>query len=113
MIEVSSGSMRGLLRPRSSKQALGQAVTGTQPKIHSLIGILSGGRQMARSAAQTRQRILDAAYGLFWRNGFVRASIDDIAARARITKRTFYQHFRSKDDLMAVVLTHASDLALE
>lgn len=68
---------------------------------------------MARSAAQTRQRILDAAYGLFWRQGYVRASLDDIAERANITKRALYQHFRSKDDLIAAVLTHSSELAME
>ena len=67
---------------------------------------------MARSAADTRQRIIDAAYGLFWRQGFMRASLDDIAAHAQITKRTLYQHFRSKDDLMAEVLAHASELAI-
>jgi AcrR family transcriptional regulator len=68
---------------------------------------------MARSAAQTRQRILDAAYDLFWRHGFVRASVDDVAERAKVTKRTVYQHFRSKDDIMAVVLAHSSELALD
>ncbi|MGC2776582.1 MAG: helix-turn-helix domain-containing protein [Bradyrhizobium sp.] len=68
---------------------------------------------MARSAAQTRQRILDAAYGLFWRQGFVRASLDDIAEGAGITKRTLYQHFRSKDDLIADVLAQSSKLAME
>src|SRR5688572_6365798 len=68
---------------------------------------------MVRTGAQTRQRILDAAYGVFWSHGFVRASVDDIAERAQITKRTLYQHFRSKDDLIEIVLTHASELALE
>ena len=55
---------------------------------------------MRRSRLQTRQRILDAAYGLFWRQGFLRVSMDDIAARANITKRALYQHFVSKDDLI-------------
>lgn len=68
---------------------------------------------MARSAADTRQRIIDAAYGLFWRQGFVRVSLDEIAAHASLTKRTIYQHFRSKDDLMAEVLAHTSELALD
>jgi AcrR family transcriptional regulator len=68
---------------------------------------------MARSSAQTRQRILDAAFALFWRHGFVRVSVDDVAERARITKRALYQHFRSKDDLMAAVLEHTSRLGLE
>jgi AcrR family transcriptional regulator len=67
---------------------------------------------MARSAVQTRQRVIDAAYGLFWRQGFLRVSMDQIAERASVTKRTLYQHFRSKDDLIAAALTHSSELAM-
>jgi AcrR family transcriptional regulator len=67
---------------------------------------------MRRSKAQTRDRILDAAYGLFWRQGFLRVSVDEIAARAGITKRALYQHFRSKDDLIAAALAHSSKLAI-
>jgi len=68
---------------------------------------------MRRSAVQTRRHILDAAYGLFWRQGFLRVSMDEIAARAGITKRALYQHFRSKDALMAATLAHSSELALK
>ncbi|MGC1701474.1 MAG: helix-turn-helix domain-containing protein, partial [Pseudolabrys sp.] len=46
---------------------------------------------MKRSRHQTRLRILDAAFGLFWRQGFLRVSMDEIAARAGITKRALYQ----------------------
>ncbi|TKT71875.1 TetR/AcrR family transcriptional regulator [Afipia massiliensis] len=68
---------------------------------------------MVRSSAETKARIVKAAYALFWRHGFVRASLDDIAEHANVTKRTLYQHFRSKDDLMAVVLAEASALGVE
>ncbi|HEX3342027.1 MAG TPA: helix-turn-helix domain-containing protein [Pseudolabrys sp.] len=68
---------------------------------------------MKRSKQQTRLRILDAAFGLFWRQGFLRVSMDEIAARAGITKRALYQHFPSKDDLMAATLAHSSNLAIE
>ena len=68
---------------------------------------------MKRSKQQTRLRILDAAFGLFWRQGFLRVSMDDIATRAGITKRALYQHFPSKDDLMAATLEHSSTLAIE
>jgi AcrR family transcriptional regulator len=68
---------------------------------------------MARSSAQTEQRILDAAYGLFWRQGFVRVSMDQIAERANVTKRTLYQRFRSKDDLIEAALARSSELAME
>jgi AcrR family transcriptional regulator len=68
---------------------------------------------MPGSKAQTRLKILDAAYGLFWRQGFLRVSMDEIAARAGVTKRTLYQHFRSKDDLMTAALAHSSELAMQ
>src|SRR5262245_27452841 len=67
---------------------------------------------MRRSSQQTRQDILNAAYSLFWRQGFLRVSMDDIAARANITKRALYQHFSSKDELIKSELAHSSELAL-
>jgi len=67
---------------------------------------------MRRSSEQTRQRILDAAYGLFWRQGFLSVSMEEIAGRSGITKRALYQHFRSKDDLIAAALAHSSELAI-
>jgi len=67
---------------------------------------------MKRSKTQTRLKILDAAYGLMWRQGFLRVSMDEIALRAGVTKRTLYQHFPSKDDLLAATLAHSSELAI-
>ena len=60
----------------------------------------------------TRQRILAAAYALFYRHGFVRVDLNAIAAKAGVTKRTLYYHFRSKDDLLAAALEEHSELAL-
>ena len=68
---------------------------------------------MRRSRDETHRRILNAAYDLFWRQGFLRVSMDEIAARAKITKRAMYQHFRSKDDLMAAALEHSGELAMQ
>ena len=68
---------------------------------------------MPRSAHQTRQRILEGAYRLFRRQGYGRVTMDDIAAAAKLTKRTLYQHFDSKDQLLANVLITQHDLALK
>lgn len=68
---------------------------------------------MRRKSEETRRRIIDAAYESFWRSGFTRTSVDVIAARAGFTKRTLYAYFRSKDDLLAAVLHHYNELALE
>ena len=64
---------------------------------------------MPRTAEHTRQRILEAAYGLFRRKGFVRVGVDEIAAAAGLTKRTLYAHFESKDALLAAVLASQHD----
>lgn len=68
---------------------------------------------MPRAAEPTRQRILDTAYTLFYRRGFARTGVDEIAAGAAVTKRTLYYHFDSKDTLVAAVLErhHAQALA--
>jgi AcrR family transcriptional regulator len=67
---------------------------------------------MRRSAEQTRRRILDAAYGLFYRKGFARVGVDVIAEKAGVTKRTLYDHFVSKDQLLAAVLEFHHELSL-
>ncbi len=67
---------------------------------------------MPRSSAETRKRILDAAYRLFRRQGYSRVSMDSIAGATRVTKRTLYYHFQSKDQLLAEVLEAQHNLAL-
>jgi AcrR family transcriptional regulator len=60
---------------------------------------------MARDARTTREQIIQAANALFYGEGIRSASMDAIAAKARVTKRTIYYHFPSKDDLIAACLT--------
>lgn len=60
---------------------------------------------MANSALQTRDRLLDAANRLFYAEGIRAVSVDAIAEKAGVTKRTLYYHFRSKDDLIAAYLS--------
>jgi AcrR family transcriptional regulator len=68
---------------------------------------------MRTQTEEVRTRIVDAAYESFWRLGFRRSSVDSIAARAGLTKRTVYAYFRSKDDLLAAVLQRYEELATE
>lgn len=67
---------------------------------------------MPRAAEPTRKRILEAAYRLFRRQGYSRVTMDKIAAAARLTKRTLYHHFESKDRLLVDVLVEQQELAL-
>ena len=66
---------------------------------------------MPRDARQTRDRILASAYRLFYREGFLRAGVDAVATEAGVTKRTLYNHFPSKDALIAAVLAAQAGLA--
>jgi AcrR family transcriptional regulator len=66
---------------------------------------------MRKMQDQVKARIVEAAYESFWRSGFKRTSVDAVAARAGLTKRTVYAYFRSKDDLLAAVLSHYKVLA--
>lgn len=68
---------------------------------------------MPRSGEATRRRILEAAYDLFYRDGFARVGVDTIAAASGVTKRTLYYHFDSKDKLLAEVLELQHELAMQ
>jgi AcrR family transcriptional regulator len=56
-------------------------------------------------AIATRERIITAASKLFYGEGLSRVSMDAVAAKAGVTKRTLYYHFRSKDDLVTAYLS--------
>ena len=52
----------------------------------------------------TIKRIKQAALELFSAHGVDKVSMDEIAARAKVSKVTIYKHFGSKDELYADVL---------
>src|SRR3989304_6186168 len=52
----------------------------------------------------TRNRILEEAAGLFRRDGFNGASMQDLAGVVGITKSTLYHHFPSKQALLSEIL---------
>jgi AcrR family transcriptional regulator len=54
----------------------------------------------ARKRRQTRERITDAAMTLFLERGFEAATVDDIAALADVSKRTFFDYFPTKEDVV-------------
>ena len=59
---------------------------------------------MARNGSLTRRQIVAAADELFYSRGLHSVSVDAIAEKAGITKKTFYYHFPSKDQLIASYL---------
>ena len=63
-----------------------------------------GGRPSRHEAAQLADSILDAATELFFARGYGATSIEAVAKRARISKRTFYHRFDDKATLFGAVL---------
>jgi AcrR family transcriptional regulator len=51
-----------------------------------------------------RERILDAAYDLFSRNGIRAVGVDTIVERSGVARMTLYRHFGSKDALVLAFL---------
>lgn len=52
----------------------------------------------------TRDRLIRTAHDLFYRQGFHSVGVDQILAEVGVTKTTFYNHFRSKEELVLEVL---------
>lgn len=59
---------------------------------------------MARDGTATKSRIIKAASRLFYADGIRAVSVDAVAEKAGVTKKTLYYHFRSKDDLVTAYL---------
>jgi AcrR family transcriptional regulator len=54
-----------------------------------------------RTTQSPRQRLLDAAAELFYRQGIGAVGVDLVSKAAGVSKRTLYQQFGSKDQLVA------------
>jgi AcrR family transcriptional regulator len=61
-------------------------------------------------AVPARERILSTAYELFTRRGIRAVGIDEVIARSRVAKATFYRHFPTKNDLVLAVLQRREQL---
>lgn len=57
------------------------------------------------AALPPRERILETAHRLFYREGIRATGVDAVIAAAGVTKVTFYRHFPSKSELIDAVLT--------
>jgi AcrR family transcriptional regulator len=59
--------------------------------------------------AQTQQRLLQAAGEVFAQRGYDRASLDDVATAAGLTKGAVYSSFAGKDDLFYALMRERID----
>jgi AcrR family transcriptional regulator len=62
-----------------------------------------------QSRANTRERLLRAARGVFARSGFHGASVEEIAAEAGFSTGALYSNFTGKEDLFLVLMEREID----
>lgn len=65
-------------------------------------------RKTKEASHATRERLLDAAEGLFRERGVTRTSLTDIAAGAGMTRGAVYWHFKDKADLFRAMCERAT-----
>ncbi len=63
---------------------------------------------MGRSECDTRQKLIDAALELMWKNSYSTVSVDDICKAIKVRKGSFYYFFPSKVDLALAAMDEAS-----
>jgi AcrR family transcriptional regulator len=60
-----------------------------------------------------RRRLLDAMSAVVARKGYADTTIADVAAEARVSKRTFYEHFAGKAECLFALYQAASAQAMQ
>lgn len=69
---------------------------------------LSGVRE--RKRRETLRRITDAGVCLFIEKGFDGTTVEEIAASAGISRRTFFHYFESKDDILLSLQSNIGEM---
>jgi AcrR family transcriptional regulator len=62
-----------------------------------------------RTERSARDRILDTATELFYRDGYHAVGIDTIVEQSGVAKMTLYRHYPSKDELIAAYLERSNE----
>jgi len=69
-------------------------------------------RRVTKRRAETRQRLLDAAMEVFADEGFGRASVEGVCARAGYTRGAFYSNFVSLDEMFLAMWEQRTEVLL-
>ena len=58
----------------------------------------------SKRTTPAKERILQTAHTLFYRDGIRATGVDKLIAESQVTKTTFYRHFKSKNNLILAYL---------
>jgi len=73
-------------------------------KKKSRVGPSGPGRLSAEAAAAVPDRLMDAAFSLFSRNGYADTSMEEIARTANASTKTIYSRYANKGELLKAVV---------
>ncbi|GAA0415148.1 TetR family transcriptional regulator [Streptomyces luteireticuli] len=79
---------------KSARPSRGAATRGSGPAAPES----AGGRRAAAQRLTMRRKLAAAAMELFATKGYEATTVDEIAAAAGVARRTFFRHFRSKEE---------------
>ena len=60
-------------------------------------------RKTKKDSELTRQSLLDAALEVFYSKGVTKATINDIAQKANVTRGALYWHFKNKEEVLQIL----------
>jgi TetR/AcrR family transcriptional repressor of mexJK operon len=90
--------------PAAGRRSTSSAKAGEPSSDAEGIPRRRGGRPSRTAAEALGERILDVATQLFLSHGYGATSIESVARRARVSKRTFYHRFDNKPAVFAAVV---------
>ncbi|WP_068617530.1 TetR/AcrR family transcriptional regulator [Paenibacillus tuaregi] len=70
-------------------------------------------KKIRKGSSDKRAKIIAAARNLFLSDGFNRSSVDAVAAKAEVSKRTVYDYFGDKQNLLLAVVEETSSAVLD
>ena len=66
-----------------------------------------------KKGEESRQRLIECAAELFWKNGYSATGISEILKQTGLPKGSFYFYFKSKDDLAVAVTDYYQKILIE
>ena len=66
---------------------------------------------MVRGSIESKTKLLESALHVIRAKGYAATTVDDICARAGLTKGSFFHHFKSKDELALGAVEHFNAMA--
>lgn len=81
--------------------------------LQQLGGLPTRGRVLRAPGRHAIRALLDAGNAVFAEVGFGRASVDDVAARAGVSRASFYLYFANKDDLLHSMAGECTEAVVE